>query len=113
MGMTNNDALFVELLRGSVIVLVSVDKGTRRKIADSHFNLEVLIRLDGGTIRGTDELGRGHIFGGRNDTHRCGIARPTGNLIAIGKRRARNGQTEVDKIVGGSQGRGLTCKDII
>jgi len=67
-------ATAVGLLRSGEVVLLSINEVASLEIADGHGDGESCIGLDGVAVLRRDELRRGHVVGGGNDTHGRGIA---------------------------------------
>lgn len=68
-------------------------------MVDRHLNVESGVGRDILTVDGRHKLGRGHVRGGGDDTHRSGITRTTLDLLAI-REGLVNGEAEIDKVVG-------------
>jgi len=67
---------------------------------ERHADVERSQSRDGGKVLGERELGRRHVGGGRDETDRGRVARPSGNLATIGQRGPGEGQgAEVDVVV--------------
>ena len=95
-----NNALRVQLLRSTEIVLVSIDEVASFQILDRHLDGELLVGRHFSSIGWEDKFGRRHFGLGRDFTHGDRIARTIQNLLTVGNFEVRCGQTEVDEVVG-------------
>ena len=102
-------ALLIELLGSRKKVLLGVDKCTSLHVLDVHLDRERRVRLDGSKVDGESEFGGRHVVGTWDNTHGRRVARTGGDLLSVGDGKVGYGQTEVDKVVLGSERRDLAC----
>jgi len=96
---TLDQAIIVELLGCSEIVLFGVHEKTSLHAGNSKLNGECSVGLNGITVLGENEFAGRHVGDGRDDTHRRRVARSRGDLLAVGDREVWNSEAEVDEIV--------------
>jgi hypothetical protein len=101
-----NLTLRVEYLRGGKVVLLSVNEESGLHVLDVHLNGELSFGLEDAKVEWKLEFGGGHVVDGRDKAHGGGITRSAGNLLPIGEGQIGE-QTEVDEVVGRSQGSNL------
>lgn len=90
----------VDLLGSRIVVRLSIYKVPGVEMVDRHLNVESGVGLEILTVHRAHKLGRRHVRGRGNDTHRSGVTRTSLDLLAICQRQIPNGETEVDKVVG-------------
>jgi len=106
--MTDDNAIVVDLSGGSVVVALCVCEEAELHVLNFQLDGERDIRLDGAEVLRENELGAGDVRLCDDAAHRYDIARAPANLLAIGQGDIL-GQAKVDEVVGGGQGRNLTC----
>lgn len=99
MSVADDVTLRVDLLGSRIVVCLSIYKVPGLKVVDRHLNVEGGIRLEVLTVHGRHKLGRGHVRGRCDDTHRRGVARTPLDLLTI-REGLINGEAEIDKVVG-------------
>jgi hypothetical protein len=82
-GVTNDLAIAVQLLRSCEVVLLSVHEVTSDQVLDGHTDGEGLVGLNVAEVLREDELGARHVVNGRNETNRSRVARTGRDLLAI------------------------------
>jgi len=98
MGVADDVALAVHLLRRRIIVCLRVDKVARLEALDGHLDRELRVRFDGVQVGRGDEFGGGHVGAARDHAHRSRVARTVFDLLAV-RERLVDGEAEVDKVV--------------
>lgn len=98
MGVADDVALGVHLLRRRIIVCVRVDKVARLEVLDRHLDRELRVRFDGVQVGRRDEFGGGHVRAARDHAHRSRVARTAFDLLSV-RDRLVDGEAEVDKVV--------------
>lgn len=104
MGVADDGALGVNLLGSGVVVGLSVDEIAGVEVVDRHRDGESGVGLDVLTVHGRHKLGRWHVRSRSDDTHWCGVAGTSLDLLTIRDRQIGNGQAEIDEIVGRGEG---------
>lgn len=101
-GVADDVALAVDLLRGGIVVLLRVHEVARLEVADRHLDRERRVGFDGVEVGRLHEFGRGHVRAARDHAHRGRVARTALDLLAVGDRLV-DGSAKVDKVVDGGQ----------
>jgi hypothetical protein len=73
MGVTDNLALRIKVLRGGIIVAVGINEVPGLYILNPHLDRESGVSFHGSEVLGESELGRGHIGGRGNGPHRSRV----------------------------------------
>jgi hypothetical protein len=108
-----NAAIAGDLLRRREVVLLSVHEEAGVKVVDRHLDRERLILVESLTVHREDELRRGHLRLGSNDTHRRRVAGAGRDLLAVGDRKVGDGQAEVDEVVARGERRDLAGRRLV
>jgi hypothetical protein len=95
----NDVTLGVDLLGSRIVVRISIYEVPGFKVVNRHLNVESGVGLDILTVHRVYKLGRRHIRGRGDDTHRSGVTRTRLDLLAI-RERLISGEAEIDKVVG-------------
>lgn len=103
MGVADDVARCVHVLRRGVVVAVRVHEVARREVRHGHLDRELRVRLDRAEVRGEDKLGGRHVRSARNHTHWRSVARSSLDLRAV-RERLVDRQAEVDEVVGRRRG---------
>jgi hypothetical protein len=106
-GVTDEGTGVVDLLRGSIVVLLSVDEITRDQVVDLHLDSEGRIGLEGLEVLRELELRAGHLVGGEDAANDGRVAAATTDLLTVGEGDLL-GSAEVDEVVLRGEGRNLT-----
>lgn len=93
----------INLLGSGKVIGIRINKEPSLDPFHRQCHLECGVRWKNSQVVRTDKLGAGHIRGGRNGTHRSGVAGTTFNLLAIRYREIGQRGTEVDEVVGRCQ----------
>jgi len=104
-GMTDDDTLAIELLRGHVVRLLSIGKHAGLHVVEVHRDGERLVGGDGVLVGGADKLARGHVGLWNDITHGDWVARTCSDLLTVGDGLA---YAKVDKIVRRREGGNLS-----
>ena len=107
MGMALNLPLAVDLLWSSEVIFLGIDKESSLHVLDLHLDCERSVGFNSTKVKREGELGRRHVFNGGNKTDGGRVAWTIGDLFAIGDRELGDSQTEIDEVVGGSEGSNL------
>lgn len=99
-GVADDDALLVEVLRRRVVGVGGVGEGAGRKVEHLHLDIKVLLGSNVVAVLGVDEDARDHLGGGGNVSHGNTVAGSSADLGTVGQRLAL---AKVDKVVVGSR----------
>jgi len=108
MRMRNEDALSINLRRGSEVVGRGVDEVAGLHVSDGDIDGKVSIGLNGVEIRRVLEFGRRHGSSGENPTHDRRVTTAALDLLSIREGNAVLSETEIDEVVVGREGSDLT-----
>lgn len=93
----------IKLLGSGKVIGIRINKEPSLESFHCQRHLESGVRWKNSQVVRTDKLCAGHIRGGRDGTHRSGVAGTIFNLLAIRYREIGQRGTEVDEVVGGCQ----------
>ena len=101
-GVADDVALAVDLLRRGIVVLHRVHEVARLEVVERHLDRERRVGFHGVEVGRLYEFGRGHVRAARDHAHRGWVARTGLDLLAV-RDRLLDGSAKVDEVVGGGQ----------